>query len=130
MPRVALDVFEVGDTVISDGTLPPVPFGQLQIFVWVKLGGEYAARQAVLDTGAPCTVLSKHIWTELDRRNAVAWLAHPPGRDAELPVLRIAGGRYGFRFGRIDIRVSSLGGDELRPVPVLVQRVEDGEDSG
>jgi hypothetical protein len=130
MPSVALDVFEEPGTVVSDGTNPPVTLGQLRVFVWVKLGAETAHRQAVVDTGAPFTILPKQVWSALDQRRAVEWVAHPPGIGGRLPVIQIAGAPYDYRLGRVDVQVARLDGAELRPVPVLVLCVEDDPGDG
>lgn len=127
MPRLPLYVFEERGLVVADGVNPPVALGQLRIFLWVKLGSEVARRQAVLDTGAPFTFLPKQIWIPLHQQGSIGWVAHPPGvtpRD-RLPVLRVGGGRYPFRLGRVDVRVVRFDGSGLRTTTVLVQCLED-----
>jgi hypothetical protein len=120
-------VFEEAGLVVSDGVNPPVNLNQLRLFLWVKLGDEYSHRQAVLDTGAPFTILPKQVWAILHRRGSITWVAHTPGTAprGSLPIVVVGGSRYPFRLGRVAVQVTKLDGSELRPVPVLAQCLED-----
>ncbi len=110
MPELKLDVYEEAGLVVSDGVNPPMNLDQRRLFLWVKLGDEFAQRHAILDTGSPYTILSKQVWSVLHRRGSVRWVAHAPeiSRRDKLPRAVVAGGSYPFRLGRIAVRVTHL----------------------
>ena len=95
---------------------------------WVKIGTDHVVHRAVLDTGAPTCIFRKEKWKKLDERGLIEWVCHPPrmaSRDA-LPRTTFLGGTYPFRLGRLSLQiVGAKVGDELPPVPVLVQCTED-----
>lgn len=100
---------------------------QHRLRIWVRLGRAYAARQAIVDTGAPACIFSKQVWDAFHARNDIVWVAHPPtdtDRTA-LPRVDVHGGNYPFRLGRIRLEPVNLTEGQLAPRDVLVICTED-----
>jgi hypothetical protein len=128
MPAVPLDaVYEDGRTLpTADGGL--IHLHQRRLLAWVTLGTDHVIHRAVVDTGAPTCIFRKETWKKLHGRGQIEWVCHPPGTAAvdALPRTTFLGGTYPFRLGRVSLRiVGAKVGDELSPVPVLVQCTED-----
>jgi hypothetical protein len=128
MPRVPLYPQDEGGITVPKPNGEREYLPQHRLFVWAKFGGEFAPRQAVLDTGAATCVFSKEVWTKFDQRKGIEWVWHPPGADPDevLPRTTILSGTYPFRLGLITVQVVEFNGDtKLGPVRVLVQCTED-----
>jgi hypothetical protein len=71
-------------------------------------------RQAVIDTGAPASILPSRVWSDLDRRGDISWIssANPVGGP---PHITVFGGRYPFRLGRIRLEIVNVGTGQLAP---------------
>lgn len=96
---------------------------------WVRLGRAVALRQAVFDTGAPVSMLSRAVWTELHARQLIDWASHPPGRGPlePLPTMKVMGRVLPYRVGRIAVHLVDLDarGRELSGKPTTVLCTED-----
>lgn len=111
MPVVSLFPQDEGPLAFAkpDGSQLLVPKHRLR--PWVKLGSDYQSRQAVFDTGAPCTLLSKRAWVKLAARGEVNWVLHAPNEtaDRDLPKTELLGAPRQYRIGRV--RVSLVDGN-------------------
>ena len=128
MPTVPLYPQDEGGVTIRVPGGVPVYLPQYRVYVWVRIGSEYAPRQAVLDTGAASCIFSQAVWEAFDDRNWIEWVSHPPGADPNevLPKTTILSGTYPFRLGIVTVQVVEFNGDaKLAPVRVLVQCTED-----
>lgn len=127
MPTVPLyPQDEGGVTLPTSGG--PLYLPQRRLYVWARVGGEYAPRQAVLDTGAATCVFSRVVWDGFEKRREIEWVSHPPGGSdrSVLPRTTILKGTYPFRLGRVAVQVVEFNGEAaLPPVSVLVQCLED-----
>jgi hypothetical protein len=93
--------------------------------LWVRVGGEYAQRQAVLDTGAPLTIFSKQVWAPLHARGAIEWISPAPAAGQPLSRTTVLHGTYPIRLGRIQVQPVDLATGALRATRILVQCTED-----
>jgi hypothetical protein len=127
MPRVTLSPQDDGGITIANPSGGMIYLPQHRLRVWVRVGGEYACRQAVLDTGTPACILSKKVWQELENAKRIEWICHPPSADGQhpLPTTTILGGRYPFRLGRIALQLLDFLGGELPEVTVRMLCLED-----
>jgi len=69
-------------------------------------------RRAVIDTGAPASILPWRVWSDLDKRGDIAWITStsPVGGP---PHITVFGGSYPFRLGRIRLEVVNVGTGQL-----------------
>lgn len=69
-------------------------------------------RWAVIDTGAPASILPRRVWSRLDSRGDIAWIssANPVGGP---PHITVFGGSYPFRLGRVRLEIVNLGTGQL-----------------
>lgn len=117
----------------NDGAIPlqsgVILLPQWRIRAWIRLGGEIPLRQAIVDTGAPVTVLSKSVWEPFHKKGVIRWVTRAPGSRGPTQTLsRVAvhGSRFPFHLGRISVQFAELSRpNALRPVEVLAQCLED-----
>jgi hypothetical protein len=75
---------------------------------------------AILDTGAPLTVIPKRVWQDFPSEIArLQVVGRPP------PVARVGGRQFPYFFGRVWMSAFDLFGHRLPAVPVLAQFRED-----
>jgi hypothetical protein len=110
VPAVNFSVQNDGEVVIPVSGGAPLVLTKRRIRTWVLVGNETMLRQAIVDTGAPYCMMTKRLWTELDRRGQINWMAFPPSTAplASLPMTELLGGRHPFRVGRLRIRLTEL----------------------
>lgn len=129
MSEIRLYPQDDGGLTIPNASGPSVYLPQFRLRAWVRLAGEYAQRQAVVDTGAPACILTKPIWLPLHQRGRITWLGDSPDVPGKgLPEVLILQGRYPFRLGRITVELVDLDKGRLAPVSALVQCIEDHTD--
>lgn len=127
MPEIRLYPQDDGGLTIPSATGNAIYLPQFRLRAWVRIGGEYALRQAILDTGAPASIFTKHIWLPLHQSGRIEWLGEPPNPadHTVLPKVILLRGQYPFRLGRVTVELADLDSGSLRPVRILVQCVED-----
>ena len=106
MPSVALDVQDDGGATLLALGGGTIYLPQRRLHTWVYLGGEYAMRQAVIDTGAPACILPQRVWSRLDSRGDIVWETGSPARfpAGTIAHTTVFGGRYPYRIGRVRLR--------------------------
>lgn len=133
MPRVRLRVqqAEIRDDLVLRYTEPRRP-GESFEFPVLRLATTVTANpilefRAMIDTGAPVSVVTHDAWTQLDRLGLIEFL--PPPAGVSVPRAVIAGGRSEYRLGRIRLglldRDAPNGPRRLPPVPVIAQLLAD-----
>ena len=126
MPRIRLYPQDDGGITIPNPPGAGLYFPEWRLRVWVRVGGQYMQRQAILDTGSTTCIFSSLVWRGFHDRKLIEWVAHPPGTAArDLPRTTVLRGTYPFRLGSVSMQAVDLEGGELKPVPVLVQCTED-----
>ncbi len=82
-------------------------------------------RDALIDTGAALSVFPEREWRKWEER--VEWLAWA-GQNVggAVPRVRVLGGNYPYRVGRVSVAAFDVDGRRLPPVPVVGQFAEDG----
>ncbi len=127
MPQIQLYPQDDGGPTLATASGTGIYLPLYRLRVWARLGGEFAQRQAILDTGAPLCILSKQVWAPLHDRGSIEWLCHPPGPDAgeSLPRIAVLHGIYPFRLGRLPVQLVDLGTGLLPPTTAMVQCTED-----
>jgi hypothetical protein len=126
VPNVSLSVLaNTGVTVLAAGGTVHLP--QRQICAWAYFGTERWMRQAVIDTGAPASILPFRIWDGLNQRGDIAWIgAAPPAVPAGgAPHVTVFGGRYPFWLGRVRLELVDSGGGGLPARDVLAICTDD-----
>jgi hypothetical protein len=125
VPAINLIAQNDGEVVIPVPGAPPLVLPKRRIRAWVRLGNEYAVRQAIVDTGAPYCTITKRVWAKLDSQQQIDWVAFPPGdaAAARLPTTELLGGKHPFRIGRVRIRLTELAPNspiiDFGPVPAI-----------
>jgi hypothetical protein len=82
-------------------------------------------RGALIDTGAALSVFPEREWRQWEVRvEWLAWAGLRVGRAA--PRLKVLGGNYLYRLGRVRVAAFDDDGRRLPPIPVVGQFAEDG----
>lgn len=122
MPNVSLTVS------YSTGVTVPTPRGSLylpqrRIYAFAYFGSERSVRQAVIDTGAPASILPWRVWSDLDKRGDVTWIGGTnPGSG---PHITVFGANHTFRLGRVRLEIVDFGTGQLAPRDVTVICTDD-----
>lgn len=127
MPHIQLTPQDDGGVRLGGGRQPPVYLPKYRLRVWVRVGTDPRARQAVLDTGAPAAVFSRLVWEPFADRGEIEWLCYPPeeAKSGQLPRTRVLGSEHRYRLGRMVIQPVDLDRSELTPTRIPVQCLED-----
>jgi hypothetical protein len=81
-------------------------------------------RRALIDTGAALSVFPERVWRSFQHR--IEWLTFA-GHSAshQLPRVRVLGGEYPYRMGRVRVAAIDREGHRLPALPVIAQFTED-----
>jgi hypothetical protein len=113
VPHVSLIVQHYADIAVPTPS-GPIYLPQRRICAFAYFGGERVMRQAVVDTGAPASILPWRLWSRLDARGDIAWISSTPPAGG-LPRITVFGGSYPFRLGRIRLEIVNVGAGQLAP---------------
>ncbi|MDY3556783.1 hypothetical protein R5W24_005956 [Gemmata sp. JC717] len=119
MPTVTISVEDVGGIGMpAGGGTFYLPKRELR--VWGYFGTELRMRRAVFDTGAPACVPPHRVWSRLALRGDITWISS----GATGPFIRVFGGSYPFRLGRVRLKLIDLS-NELTPSDVTAICTDD-----
>lgn len=116
MSKICLDFTHPKKLMLSDGLRPPLTLEQARLEIEVLLPNALTCT-AVIDTGAPCTIISKSIWSIPGVQTLIDWLLFRPGAATplSLPDLRVAGRQFQYRVGNISLQPIDKDGTTLPP---------------
>jgi len=96
-----------------------------RLLVKVRLGTRADTLDAVLDTGAPLSILSKDLWETCDQSGDISWVQYPPSESIPKGTsVSLMGGLYPYRLGLIEVTPIDNEGKQLLKREVLVQCLE------
>lgn len=130
MHRVALSVVPEGAWPVDDGSGTPTDLTSFRVFAKIEIAGWVWTVDALLDTGAPVTILSKAAWLRTQNAGAIRWLQYDPARfpdPGRLPTTPILGANYPYRLGVLPVvlREPPPSPNRLGPVDVTAYFLED-----
>lgn len=126
MPKIRLEFIIQKRLVLSDGVHSPLEVTTTRLGAWVRVGKDHVLRRAIIDTGAPLTIVSKSLWALPDIHEQVEWLLFRPGATSlALPTLTLSGQMYPYRVGRLPLQPYDANGASLPPVTMTAQFLED-----
>ena len=97
---------------------------RLIVSLWI--GTRTRRLDAVLDTGAPLSILSKDIWESCERSSDFTWVQYPPPEPIPKGIsVNLMGCVYPYRLGLIAVTPFDDYGKRLQVRQVLVQCLED-----
>jgi hypothetical protein len=130
MPRIRLEFPSSKKLVLSDGVNPPLTLDQTRLEVRVQLPGSII-RTAIIDTGAPFTIMSKSLWSLSEILDQIEWLLFRPGEMStlSLPDLRVGGKQYLYRVGCISLTPCDVNGSSLPAIATTCKFLEDDPQS-
>jgi hypothetical protein len=116
--------------MLSDGVNPPLTLEQTRLEVRVQLPSSII-RTAIIDTGAPCSIMSKSLWSLSDVLDQIEWLLFRPGvaTPLSLPDLRVGGKQYHYRVGCISLKPCEASGASLPAITTTCKFLEDDPQS-
>jgi hypothetical protein len=129
MPRVQLAVKRDHGVRFDDRINTAVDVEAYRIYAELEFGQPPMRLRAVIDTGAPISILSKIAWQPLASLGLIRWLSYSPALvpTSELKTVPLLAKQYPFRIGVIPAVLcdASPGAGRLARVDVLVQCLED-----
>jgi hypothetical protein len=131
MARIQLEVISIGEVRCVDSAGDAIVLPRLRLRVLLAFGIPRGSsvnfappRGAFIDTGAPLSVFPEREWRPWEDR--IEWLRFAGGVTARAPRLRVLGGSYPYRMGRVLVAAADTHGRQLPRVPVIAQFAEDG----
>lgn len=130
MPRIRLEFTHLKKLMLSDGVHSPLTLEQTRLEMQILLPNS-VIRKAIIDTGAPYTLISKSIWSLPSVQAHIDWLLFRPEvvTPISLPDLRVAGKQYYYRIGNISLQPIDEDGTSLPAITTTCKLLEDDSPS-